>query len=117
MARQVNRMDEDLQHSIRERAFALWEADGRPEGREMEYWLRAEQEFAGQPAAGEEQPRAALEEEGQLRRSAQEAVPAAEQLPAGADENPLSGQVRKARTEPKPDVGSSTLQGGDKVER
>ena len=35
---------------IRERAFHLWEADGSPEGREMDYWLRAEQDHdAGMP--------------------------------------------------------------------
>ena len=27
---------------IRERAYHLWEADGRPHGREKEYWERAE---------------------------------------------------------------------------
>jgi hypothetical protein len=27
---------------IRERAYHLWEADGRPEGLEQEYWERAE---------------------------------------------------------------------------
>jgi Protein of unknown function (DUF2934) len=27
---------------IRERAYHLWEADGRPEGREQEYWEQAE---------------------------------------------------------------------------
>ena len=30
---------------IRERAYALWEADGMPEGRQEEYWLRAERMF------------------------------------------------------------------------
>jgi hypothetical protein len=27
---------------VRERAYLLWEDDGRPEGREQEYWERAE---------------------------------------------------------------------------
>ncbi len=27
--------------AIRERAHALWEQDGRPEGRDTEYWMRA----------------------------------------------------------------------------
>ncbi len=27
---------------IREHAYRLWEADGRPEGRDLEYWLRAQ---------------------------------------------------------------------------
>ena len=27
--------------AIREQAYYFWEADGRPEGRESEYWMRA----------------------------------------------------------------------------
>jgi Protein of unknown function (DUF2934) len=30
------------ENRIRERAYYLWEADGRPEGREQEYWEQAE---------------------------------------------------------------------------
>ena len=30
---------------IRERAYCLWQADGAPEGRDMDYWLRAEQDL------------------------------------------------------------------------
>jgi hypothetical protein len=32
---------QDLETRIRERAHALWEEDGRPEGRADEYWERA----------------------------------------------------------------------------
>jgi hypothetical protein len=40
--------------SIRQRAYELWERDGRPEGRELEYWLMAESELARgtEPLAG-----------------------------------------------------------------
>ena len=31
---------------IRERAYCLWQADGSPEGRDMDYWLRAEQDLS-----------------------------------------------------------------------
>ena len=31
----------ETEHRIRERAYHLWEADGRPEGRDEEYWERA----------------------------------------------------------------------------
>lgn len=37
---------DDRQHLIRQRAFSLWEADGRPEGRDEEYWFRAERLLA-----------------------------------------------------------------------
>ncbi|MEX0696950.1 MAG: DUF2934 domain-containing protein [Dongiaceae bacterium] len=32
---------------IRERAYSLWEREGRPHGRQMEHWLRAESEITG----------------------------------------------------------------------
>jgi Protein of unknown function (DUF2934) len=56
-------MDEELKRSIRERAYALWEADGRPEGRELEYWRKAEEEVVTQSIAGEEDPLEALDHE------------------------------------------------------
>ena len=31
--------------SIRQRAYELWERDGRPEAQEIDYWLRAEVEL------------------------------------------------------------------------
>jgi hypothetical protein len=37
------RQDEDR---IRDRAYALWEADGRPDGRDKEHWQRAERELS-----------------------------------------------------------------------
>jgi hypothetical protein len=47
--------DETEQQRIRQRAYHLWEADGRPEGRAEEYWERA-RELIGieeSPHAGE----------------------------------------------------------------
>lgn len=40
-------MTEDREEQIRRRAHELWEQAGRPEGRETEFWLRAENEIAG----------------------------------------------------------------------
>jgi hypothetical protein len=56
-------MDEELRRRIEERAHALWEAAGRPEGRALDYWLQAERELADQSIAGEEDPLAALDDE------------------------------------------------------
>jgi len=33
--------DPERQQRIRERAYHLWEADGRPRGRDLDYWERA----------------------------------------------------------------------------
>ena len=46
---------------VRERAYALWEADGRPDGRALEYWREAERELESQSIAGEEDPLEALD--------------------------------------------------------
>lgn len=38
--------DKDVDR-IRERAHELWQQDGCPDGRSLEYWLRAEADLAG----------------------------------------------------------------------
>ena len=37
-------MPQNPQQSILERAYAIWEMEGRPEGRSLAHWLQAEQE-------------------------------------------------------------------------
>ena len=37
----LNLHDEQLKRRIRETAYHLWEEDGRPHGRDLEYWERA----------------------------------------------------------------------------
>jgi hypothetical protein len=54
-------MDQEMRQTIRERAYALWAADGRPAGRELDYWLQAEQELLTQSVAGEEDPYVGLD--------------------------------------------------------
>ncbi|MGB3336673.1 MAG: DUF2934 domain-containing protein [Devosia sp.] len=36
-----NFVDLDFEQQVRQAAYHLWENDGRPEGREKEYWFRA----------------------------------------------------------------------------
>jgi hypothetical protein len=40
------------QERIRERAYHLWEADGRPDGRDLEYWERARELVGIEESAG-----------------------------------------------------------------
>jgi Protein of unknown function (DUF2934) len=56
-------MSPELRERIEQRAYALWEADGCPEGRALDYWLQAEQEFVTQSIAGEEDPLAGIDQE------------------------------------------------------
>jgi len=34
-------VDPNFEQAVRDTAYFLWEADGRPPGREQEYWFRA----------------------------------------------------------------------------
>ena len=51
-------MDNSLQTNpareqhVRERAYHLWEADGKPHGRDVEYWERARELVAMEESAG-----------------------------------------------------------------
>jgi len=44
--------DAAREHRIRERAYHLWEQDGRPHGRDQEYWERARELIAMEENAG-----------------------------------------------------------------
>ena len=57
MSAGLQAMDPELRRRIEEQAYSLWETDGRPEGRALEYWLRAEQAVSEQPISDEEAPR------------------------------------------------------------
>jgi hypothetical protein len=46
----------DVHDRIKRRAYALWEEEGRPEGRAQEHWLRAESEVTGANTGGEAGP-------------------------------------------------------------
>ena len=45
----------DDKDTIRERAYELWEREGRPQGRHLDHWLQAEREKGPSPA-GEGRP-------------------------------------------------------------
>ena len=38
-------MPNERERAIRERAFAIWEQEGRPEGKSLAHWLQAEAEI------------------------------------------------------------------------
>ncbi len=40
------------EHRVRQRAYHLWEADGKPHGRDDEYWQRAGELIAMEESAG-----------------------------------------------------------------
>ncbi|ARU18011.1 DUF2934 domain-containing protein [Croceicoccus marinus] len=48
-------MDQNIENRIRERAYEIWEEEGRPEGREAQHWQQA----AGDIADAQSENRAA----------------------------------------------------------
>ncbi|HEY0181759.1 MAG TPA: DUF2934 domain-containing protein [Rhodopila sp.] len=44
--------DPDREQRVRERAYHLWEADGKPHGRDVEYWERARELVGMEESAG-----------------------------------------------------------------
>ncbi len=45
-------VDPDHEHRVRERAYLLWESEGRPHGRDVEYWERARELIGMEESAG-----------------------------------------------------------------
>lgn len=43
-------MDQPDDEAIRRRAYAIWEREGRPSGRDRDHWLQAAWELAGKAA-------------------------------------------------------------------
>jgi hypothetical protein len=52
MARNPLEIDPDRERRVRERAYQLWEADGKPHGRDVEYWERARELIGMEESAG-----------------------------------------------------------------
>jgi DnaJ-class molecular chaperone len=48
--------DADLHERIKQRAYALWEQEGRPEGQSEKHWHQAETEVAGVNGGAEASP-------------------------------------------------------------
>ena len=56
MARNQLVTDPTREHRVRERAYHLWEADGKPHGRDVEYWERARELVSTEESAFGEKP-------------------------------------------------------------
>jgi hypothetical protein len=43
-------MEPEIEELIRTRAYAIWEQEGRPDGKHLEHWLRAKRLVAAEAA-------------------------------------------------------------------
>ena len=71
---------------IRQRAYEMWDRDGRPDGRSEDYWLQAERELAGSDSAAARSPQseaaAPTQAAPQSKRAANGAGPGAKPVQA-----------------------------------
>jgi hypothetical protein len=42
-------MQSDIEDRIRNRAFEMWQDEGCPDGRDLDFWLKAESELLEEP--------------------------------------------------------------------
>lgn len=56
-------MDDITEQKIRERAYALWEKEGAPDGRDLEFWERARLMLEAEQAPAPERPMEAHSDE------------------------------------------------------
>jgi hypothetical protein len=52
MARNPLATDSEYEQRVRERAYHLWEADGKPHGQDLDYWERARELIGMEESAG-----------------------------------------------------------------
>jgi hypothetical protein len=77
-------MNTAIEDRIRNRAYELWEAEGRPEGREVDHWLRAAQEVSGEVTAETSVVGTSVARRPRTPRSATTAASPAPRTPAAA---------------------------------
>ena len=50
-AKEITSDSEALQQKIRDRAYAIWDSCGRPDGCDLDHWFQAEAEAMGSESA------------------------------------------------------------------
>lgn len=106
----------EREHRVRERAHAIWEREGRPEGHEREHWELAEAEIAREDGA-DGAPRGADMTQQAARGGAQQpgggvgddagAAPPVSGQGLGADASPRSPEGPRAGPDSSPDPAGS----------
>jgi hypothetical protein len=88
--------DQERQRKLRERAYMIWEREGRPEGREGQHWRMAEEELRAkeQQAQGEAPALEAVRTARETDRATSPERGRGEQAgPAAEDETSRAGQA------------------------
>jgi len=93
-------MSDERHQKISEKAYRLWETEGRPEGRDQDHWVRAERETEGGPTQaneGEGNRTAARAYNRKAKQFAETGPVEAQAKKAKADlDGPQGGELREA---------------------
>jgi hypothetical protein len=68
-------MEHTLEHRIRQRAYEIWNAEGRADGKADEHWLAAEREVLSSLTARSPAPKASASRKSHKRRQQIPSVP------------------------------------------
>jgi hypothetical protein len=99
-------MTAEEEQQIRERAYSIWEREGRPHGRDVDHRLRAEAEIAAERSRGGATPQQHLvrgDDRERLTRAAEALFTPNDKSPSnqyGKGVAPTGGSVRKPRVLP-----------------
>jgi hypothetical protein len=97
----------DKEHRVRVRAYHLWETEGRPDGREAEFWHRAAEldhleSTAGQDAPPLPQPTAEPAAAAAVKKPRAKAQPASKAKPSATEAAPAKATPPKRAGAPAP---------------
>jgi hypothetical protein len=85
----------DERQMIRELAYEIWEIEGRPEGRALEYWVRAERRILSNGMEAHPHPQSEFD----MDASDQEGIRAAREYEQGVKDTENRGQVEAQAAE------------------
>lgn len=92
---------ETVMEKVRERAYAIWEREGRPHGRDREHWLKAEQEVMTTAAPARPAKKAANGNAAAKAASTTKAAPGKRAATAAAKATPKTARRKTAATKKK----------------
>ncbi|HEV7467958.1 MAG TPA: DUF2934 domain-containing protein [Candidatus Dormibacteraeota bacterium] len=102
-------MNTAIEDRIRNRAYELWEAEGRPEGREVDHWLRAAQEVSGEVAGETSAVGTSATRRPRTPRSASTATSPATRTPAAASPATRTPAAAAGRSRSRASKGTAPL--------
>ncbi|HYZ21105.1 MAG TPA: DUF2934 domain-containing protein [Rhodopila sp.] len=91
-------VDPEREQRVRERAYLLWEAEGKPHGRDVEFWERARELVAMEESAGSGQLPNPQNEPGSRRETGVEEAEVQQNLGEFPDRFTDQGEVRQTPT-------------------